>query len=62
MFNCLVDDLKNITNNTYNNNLAINSLNSARNFLVILAEIDHTLNQLCNGLRNLESDVVTIYN
>ena len=54
MFNGLEDNLKNITNNTYNNNLAINSLNYARNFLVILAEMDHTLNQLCNGLRNLE--------
>ena len=62
MINRIVDTLKSINNITCNNNLTINSLNYARNFLLTLIEIDHRLNQLCNGLQKLESDVSTIYN
>ena len=62
MISGLVDTLKNMNNTTCNNNLAINSLNYTRNFLLSLAEIDHRLNQFQNGLKNLESNVLTIYN
>ena len=61
MINELVHAQRSINNIAYHNNLAINSLNYARFFLP-LAEIDHILNQLLNGLRKLEIDVTTIYN
>ena len=62
MINGLVDALKSINNTAYNNNLAINSPNCAKNFLLTLVQIAHRLNQLCNGLRKLETDISTIYN
>ena len=62
MINRLVDHLKSINNTIYNKILIVNSLYCATNFLLTLAEIDHILNQLWNGLRKLESDVSTIYN
>ena len=61
MINGTVDALGRIDSKAYSNNLAINSLNCARNVLLTLAEIDHRSNQLHNGLRKLESDVSTIY-
>ena len=48
-------------NTAYSNNLAIDILNYARNFLLPLAERDHILDQLWIGLRKVESDVWTIY-
>ena len=62
MINGLLDAWKSIKNAAYDNSLVINRLNYARNILLTLAEIDHSLNQLCNGLRNLASDISTIYN
>ena len=62
MINGLVDSLRNINYATYNDNLAINNLHCASNFPLSLAEIDHRLNQLQNGLGKLESDISTIYN
>ena len=32
------------------------------NFLLTLADVDHRINQLHNGLQKLEADVATIYN
>ena len=52
--------LKSIYHTTHGNDIAINSLNYARIFLLTLAEIDHRLNQLQHGLRKLEFDVSTI--
>ena len=39
-------DVWNINNTIYDTNIAINILNYARNFLLTLAEIDFTINQL----------------
>ena len=50
---------KNIT--VYNNTMAIDSLNHARSFFLTLGETDHGLNQLCNGLMKLKSNVSKIY-
>ena len=61
IINGLVDALKSNNNTMYNTNLAINSLNYARNFLLTLAVIYLRLNQLWNGLRKLEFHVSTIY-
>ena len=61
MINRIVDAIKSI-NHTTHDNKAINSLNYARNIPLTLAEIDHRLTQIWNGLRKLESDVSTIYN
>ena len=52
--------LKSIYNTAYENILAINSLNYARNFLLTLAETDHVFNQLETGSRKLKSNVSTI--
>ena len=60
MISGLVDALRSIDSNTYNNNLAINSLPYAGNFLLTLAEIDDRLNQMHNGLQNFETCVSTI--
>ena len=46
MTNELVNPLKIINNTAYNNNLAINSLNLSKTFLLTLPEIDPRLNQL----------------
>ena len=62
MINGLVDTLKGVNNTFYNSNLAVNSLNYARMFMLSLAEVDHRLNILQNGLGKLASDVLTIYN
>ena len=52
MINGVVAALKIINNTAYNNNLAINSLNYATNFVLTLPEIDHRLIQLHNELKN----------
>ena len=62
MINGLVDALKSINNTTYEINLAINSLNYARNFLLTYTEINNRLNQLHNGLWKFETNVLIIYN
>ena len=62
MINGLVNALKSINTTIYCNNLSINSLNYARDFLLTQAEIAQRLKQLCNRLRKLESNVSTIYN
>ena len=54
--------LRTIDNTAYNNNLIIHNINYAKYSQLTLAEIDHRLNQLQNGLRKLKSDVLTIYN
>ena len=54
MINGLVDVLKSTNNTVYHRNLAINSLNYARKFLLTLAEIDNRLNLLKDGQRKLE--------
>ena len=61
MINGLGDALKSINCTVYNNRLAIDSLNYAWSFLLILAENDYRLNQLHNGLIKLEPYVSTIY-
>ena len=41
MINGLIDALKSINNTTYKNNLVIDNLNYARNFILTIVEIDH---------------------
>ena len=41
MINRSVDGLKNINSTTCNNNVTVYSLDYARNFLLILSEMDH---------------------
>ena len=62
MIDGLVDALKSINSTTNKNNLAVNSLNYARSFVLTLAVIDHRLNILKNHIQKLESDISTIYN
>ena len=55
MINGLLDSLKGTNHTTHNNNIAINNLNHAGNFLLTLVEIDHRLSQLQNVWQKLES-------
>ena len=54
--------LKSINTTVYHSKLEIQKLNYACNFILTLADTEHRINQLCNGLRKLEADVATIYN
>ena len=61
MRNGLVYALNTINTTVYHSKIEIQRLNYACNFFLNLADIDHRINQLCNGLRKLEADVATIY-
>ena len=62
MINGLVNALKSINTTVYHSKIEIQRLNYAHNILLTLADIDHRINKLCNGLQKLERDVATIYN
>ena len=61
MKNGLVNALKSINTTVYHSKIEIQRLNYVHNFLLILEDIDHRINQLQNGLEELEEDVATIY-
>ena len=50
MINGLVNALKSINTTVYHSKIEIQRLNYAHNFLLILADTDHRINQLHNGL------------
>ena len=62
MINGLMNALKSINTTIYHNKIEIQRQNYAHTFLLTLADIDHRINQLCNGLQKFEADVVTTYN
>ena len=59
LFNKVLQQLI-LHNSVYHNNLAIGRLSYARSILWTLAEIDHRLSQLQNGLRKFESGIFTL--
>ena len=62
MINRLVGTLKSTGNTRYQSKLLIKRLNYTQNFFFTLADIVCKLNQVCNRLNKLDSDISTIYN
>ena len=59
---CVSWPSKSINITVYHSKIEIQRLNYAHNLLLTLADVDHRINQLHNGLKKPEADVAIVYN